>query len=148
MANPPPYRLVETSGPQSPRIKVLLVGLPRWFGDVLTEVAKGEQDFELIFSHPTRDLRSQVLDSSADAVIAGMVDHKLPRDCEKLLWMQQPRAVLGVEEHSGRAVLHRLRPEAVELGEVSPEQLLAATRAAATEVPMKDRWTGEGEPHV
>ncbi len=47
------------------------------------------------------------------------------------MWARPSTALLGIAERGGRAVLYQLRPLVTELGEVSLEGLLAATRTAA-----------------
>ena len=116
---------------RSARIRVLVVGLPRVLTDIITETIATQRDMELVPDQRSIDLRSHARQSGTDAVIAGLVDDELTPDCEDLIWMRPPLPVLGVAARGGRAVLYQVRPHVTELGEVSVEELLAATRAAA-----------------
>ena len=118
-----------TSGPR--RIRILVVGLPQLLGDIITETIKTQPDMELVPSEPWTDVQSRARESGADAVIAGLVNDELTPDCEDLMWTRPPLPVLGVTERRGRAVLYQVQPHVTELGEVSLDELLAATRTAA-----------------
>jgi len=107
------------------------VGLPRLLSDIITEMIKVQPDMELVPSKAPLDMRSHLLKSEADAVMAGLVNDELPPGCEDLMWARPSTALLGIAERGGRAVLYQLRPLVTELGEVSLEGLLAATRTAA-----------------
>ncbi len=65
-----------------------------------------------------------------DVVIVGLHDDELPPACLELL-LERPRVkVLAIEERAGRARLYELRPEQVEIGEVSPDEVVDTIRAA------------------
>ena len=65
-----------------------------------------------------------------DVVIVGLPDDDLPPACLDLL-LERPRVkVLAIEEHAGRAQLYELRPEQVEIGEVSPAEVVDTIRTA------------------
>ena len=68
----------------------------------------------------------------ADVVIVGLRNRILPSYYVELL-LERPRMkVLAIEELGGRARLYELRPERVELGDVSPGDVVEAIRAALT----------------
>ena len=65
-----------------------------------------------------------------DVVIVGLHDDELPAACVEML-LEHPRVkVLAIEERAGRARLYELRPEQVEIGEVSPDEVVDTIRAA------------------
>jgi DNA-binding NarL/FixJ family response regulator len=65
-----------------------------------------------------------------DVVVVGLHNSELPTACRELL-LERPRVkVLGIEEHEGHAYLYELRPEQVEIGEVSPDEVVDTIRAA------------------
>jgi len=99
--------------------------------DIITETIKAQPDMELVPSEHSLDFRSHARDSGADAVIAGLVNDELTSDCEDVIWMRPPLPVLGIAERGGRAVLYQVQPHVTELGEVSLDELLTATRTAA-----------------
>jgi hypothetical protein len=48
------------------------------------------------------------------------------------LLLERPRVkVLGLHEHEGQAWLYELRPDQIEIGEVSPEDVVHTIREAA-----------------
>jgi DNA-binding NarL/FixJ family response regulator len=64
-------------------------------------------------------------------VVVGLHDSELPDACRDLL-AEQPRVrVLGIEANAGYAHLYELRPERVDIGEVSPADVVAAIRETA-----------------
>ncbi len=69
-------------------------------------------------------------ETQPDVVVVGLHDSALPTACLELL-LERPRVkVLGIQEHEGRAYLYELRPEQVEIGEVSPDEVVDTIRAA------------------
>jgi len=65
-----------------------------------------------------------------DVVIVGLRDGTLPPPCVELL-LERPRVkVLAIEERAGNAQLYELRPEQVEIGEISPDEVVDTIRAA------------------
>jgi len=60
------------------------VGLPRLLSDIITEMIKAQPDMELVPSKAPLDMRSHLLKSEADAVMAGLVNDELPPGCEDL----------------------------------------------------------------
>jgi DNA-binding NarL/FixJ family response regulator len=76
------------------------------------------------------DLLDFARETNPDVVIVGLHDAELPPACLDLL-LERPRVkVLGIEEQEGRAQLYELRPEQVEIGEVSPDEVVDTIRAA------------------
>jgi DNA-binding NarL/FixJ family response regulator len=66
-----------------------------------------------------------------DVVVVGLADADLPRDCLELLFERPHVSVLGIEAHEGRAWLYELRPEQIEIGEVSPDEVVDTIRLTA-----------------
>jgi DNA-binding NarL/FixJ family response regulator len=66
-----------------------------------------------------------------DVVVAGFHDSRLPPTYLELL-LERPRVkVLGLHEHEGQAWLYELRPDQIEIGEVSPDEVVHTIREAA-----------------
>jgi DNA-binding NarL/FixJ family response regulator len=66
-----------------------------------------------------------------DVVVAGFHDSRLPPAYLELL-LERPRVkVLGLHEHEGQAWLYELRPDQIEIGEVSPDEVVHTIREAA-----------------
>lgn len=69
--------------------------------------------------------------TSPDVVVAGFHDSRLPPAYLELL-LERPRVkVLGLHEHEGQAWLYELRPDQIEIGEVSPDEVVHTIREAA-----------------
>lgn len=67
-------------------------------------------------------------DARPDVVIVGIPGDDLPPACLDLL-LERPRVkVLAIEQRAGRAQLYELRPEQVEIGEVSPAEVVETIR--------------------
>jgi DNA-binding NarL/FixJ family response regulator len=76
------------------------------------------------------DLVALARATEPDVVIVGLHGAALPLACIELL-LERPRMkLLGIEEQDGHAQLYELRPEQVELGEVSPDEVIETIRAA------------------
>lgn len=76
------------------------------------------------------ELHDVAEETDPDVVIVGLHDAELPQACLDLL-LERPRLkVLGIEEHDGHVQLYELRPEQVEIGEVSPDEVVDTIRAA------------------
>jgi DNA-binding NarL/FixJ family response regulator len=76
------------------------------------------------------DLLELARATEPDAVVVGLHDSELPHACLELL-LERPRVkVLGIAEQEGRAYLYELRPEQVEIGEVSPDEVVDMIRTA------------------
>ena len=66
----------------------------------------------------------------ADVVILGLRNGELPPAAVELM-LERPRVkVLAIQERAGQARLYELRPEQVEIGEVSPDDVVDTIRAA------------------
>jgi DNA-binding NarL/FixJ family response regulator len=69
--------------------------------------------------------------TNPDVVVAGFHDSRLPIAYLELL-LERPRVkVLGLHEHEGQAWLYELRPDQIEIGEVSPDDVVHTIREAA-----------------
>jgi DNA-binding NarL/FixJ family response regulator len=115
------------------RIRILLVELPRILRDIISDVVAQERDMEVVRVLETRDaLLTAVQESPADVVILGLADTALPEVCDELVGAHPQMKVLAVAGDGRGVFLHELRPQTLSLGEVSPQGLIDAVRAAAT----------------
>lgn len=83
----------------------------------------------------TADSLAALLDvartTEPDVAVVGIPGGGVPEDCVELL-MERPRLkIIGIEAHDGRACLYVLRPEQVQIGEVSPDEVVETIREAA-----------------
>jgi len=99
-------------------IHVVVIDLPRLLSEVVTEILSKAHDIRVSATFPEDA-------GSPDVAIVGGAD----ADQARGLLDRFPRMkVLAVDEDGRNAVFYELRPYQVELGEISPEALLAAVR--------------------
>ena len=99
----------------------------------MVEKAVGRQDDMAVVGRGSslEHLVELARETEPDVVVVGLERPGLPRDCLALL-LDRPRVrILGIEAHEGLAWLYELRPEQIEIGEVSPEEVVGSIRDAA-----------------
>jgi chemotaxis response regulator CheB len=113
------------------QLGILLVDLSRLVGEMIERAVATTQDMGVVGRAASLDELYDVAQAmDPDVVIVGLRDAELPQACLDLL-LERPRMkVLGIEEHGGHAQLYELRPEQVEIGAVSPEEVVDTIRAA------------------
>lgn len=80
--------------------------------------------------HSADQLRDLARATDPHVVVVGLSSAELPHDCLELL-LERPRVrVLGIVENEGHAYLYELRPEQLEIGEVSPDDVVETIRDA------------------
>src|SRR6266571_423761 len=99
------------------RTRIVLAGISRMLSDIITDI---------VTSHA-----ATVAEAEADVVVLGLPDEELPSEYAGLLSARPQTRLLGVSGDGRRAFLYELRPYRSALGEVSPQTLLDAIRAAA-----------------
>jgi len=72
-----------------------------------------------------------VSSTAADVVVAGLGAPGLESACREVLFEHPHAMVLGVVEDLGRTYLYLLRPEEIDLGELSPGEMVQAIRNTA-----------------
>jgi DNA-binding NarL/FixJ family response regulator len=113
-----------------PRIRVLIRDAPNILRDILEQIVSSESDMELI-PEPVVPLYSVVDQSPApDVVIVGTNEPAAGREARGLLTRWPGSHILMITERGHRVVLHELLPRRVELGEMSPTQLVQTIRSA------------------
>jgi DNA-binding NarL/FixJ family response regulator len=127
-------RSADSSGREESLIEqlgILLCDLSRLVGDMVERAVAQTDDMGVVGRADSLDeLLELARETDPDVVIVGLYDAELPRACLDLL-LERPRVkVIGLEELEGRAQLYELRPEQVEIGEVSPEDVVDTIRAA------------------
>ena len=113
-------------------INVVLVGTTGMVSDIVKGILD-EPDIRLAAELPLdQSVVSKVVEACADVVILSTNDRSLPPTVRQLLG-EQPRAkVLTIRDDGRTTSLYELRPHETDLGQVSPETLLAAVRTART----------------
>ena len=108
--------------------RIVLVNLPRMLREIIEDVVAAAPDLDVVetLDKPT-GLIAVVDGAKADFLIAG--DDAL-EDVGVLLRERPRLKVLAVAGDGRQTFLYELRPQEVSLGEVSPQNLLEAIRAA------------------
>jgi hypothetical protein len=109
---------------------VVLANLPSMLHAIIASLVEAQPDMELVDAKSGFEVDA-LLGAGANVVIVGMEENQLPPAFREMLELAARITVLGVTDRGNNAVLYRLRPESLELGEVSPDELLAAMRSAA-----------------
>jgi DNA-binding NarL/FixJ family response regulator len=114
------------------RIRIVAGDLPQLAAEMVERAVDRQGDMALVGTATSlRELVALARRTKPDVVVVGLHDHELSQDYLELLFDQPRTRVLGIAAHDGRAYLYELRPEQVELGEVSPDDVVASIRHAA-----------------
>jgi hypothetical protein len=112
--------------------RVLLVGLDRLLGDLVTGIVDGADGARVVaVLEDEPGLLGAVAATDVDFVIAAIDDATLREPYLELLERRPLVKVLAISDDGGCGTLWELRPERVPLGEVSPATLLSALSAPA-----------------
>ncbi len=113
------------------RTRIVLAGISRMLSDIITDVVTSQADMEMVgmVADPGM-LATTVAEADADVVVLGVPDAELPSEYTMLLGARPQTRLLGVSGDGRRAFLYELRPHRSALGEVSPQALVEAIRAA------------------
>jgi hypothetical protein len=107
--------------------RILLADVSRLTGEMVERAVARTDDMAVV---GRADSLAQLYDVEADVLIIGLHDDELPTAYFEFL-LERPRVkLLAIEERAGRAWLYELRPEQVEIGEVSPDEVVDTIRAA------------------
>jgi DNA-binding NarL/FixJ family response regulator len=99
--------------------------------DIVENIVAEQPDMEVVGKLERRtSLLTAAAEAAADVVILGLGDAELPLVCEELVAAQPHSKVLAVAADGRRAFLYELRPQTSALGEISPQGLIDAIRAA------------------
>ena len=115
------------------QIRVLIVGLPRLMTELVEDAFREHNGIEVVAtSVDLPDFGQAVAQTAAEFAIVGLESDALPGECREFLDERARVKLLGIGSNNGKAYLYKLRPEISTLGEVSPRDVVAAIRAAAT----------------
>ena len=114
-------------------IRILLVGMPQLMSDILEFELETQPDMEIVavLASLSSLLRVARL-TRPDIVVLGLGGTSLPEECGPVFAELPELRVLGVEQDAAEACLYELRPHCVPLGAISPADLAAAVRTAAS----------------
>jgi DNA-binding NarL/FixJ family response regulator len=109
--------------------RVLLLDMPRLLCDLVRDVLSEQPDLEVVAElHDDSQLDEAVTRTAPNFVIVGTDRAELSEACKELFELRPRLKVLALATEGGRSVVWELAPNYVQLGEMSPESLLAALR--------------------
>ena len=114
-----------------PPTRVLLAGLPDLLRVVVVDAVGRADDLRVVGEVASLDAHV----AEADVVVAALDGERLPDAALHLMYAHARLAVLGIVVERGDAHLWQLRPHCTRLGDVSPDELVSAVRAAAAPPP-------------
>ena len=112
-------------------IRILIVGVPRLLRELIERAISAEPDLEVIATDRLADLSETADRERAEFAIVALEDRELPPEGREFLDRRARVKLLGIGPADGHATLYRLRPEHLALGEVAPQDVVAAIRAEA-----------------
>jgi len=119
------------------RIQIVLVDMPRMLRDMIEEAVAAQPDMRVVEVVPERSaLLEATRRTRPEFVIFGVDDgdeDDFPPGCLEVLEEQPRTRILGIQATAGVAYLYELRPERTRIGEVAPEDVVAAIRSAAAQ---------------
>jgi DNA-binding NarL/FixJ family response regulator len=118
------------------RIQIVLVDMPRMLRDMIEEAVAAQPDMRVVETVPERSaLLEATRRTRPEFVIFGIDDDEddFPPGCLEVLEEQPRTRILGIQAAAGLAYLYELRPERTRIGEVAPEDVVAAIRSAAAQ---------------
>jgi len=111
--------------------------MPRMVQQMIEQAVVAQPDMHVVATvGEAEGLVSAAQETSPDFVIFGVPveeEDGFPVACVELLAAQPRTKALGIAVVASNAYLYELRPERTPLGEVAPEDIVAAIRAAAAE---------------
>jgi hypothetical protein len=109
--------------------RIVLADLTQLLADMVERAVESADDLVVVGrTRSLTELPGVANSTTADVVIAGLDAPGLVPACRQMLF-ERPRAmVLGVVEDLGRTFLYVLRPEEIDLGELSPAEMVQVIR--------------------
>jgi DNA-binding NarL/FixJ family response regulator len=112
-----------------PKIRVLIRDTPTMLRDILEQAISNQPDMEVI-AEPAAP--APVERRASPDVIVVDVSYSDPGEGARALLFRWPTShALMIAAHGQRVVRYELEPRGVDLGEMSPDQLVQAIRSAA-----------------
>ena len=117
------------------KIRVLIHDTPTMLRDILEQAISNQPDMELILeptaTEPAPDDRKASPDVVVPDVVVMDVGDSDPREGARALLFRWPSShALMIAAHGHRVLRYELEPRGVDLGEISPDQLIQAIRSA------------------
>ena len=115
------------------KIRIFLAeGLQRLLHDIVREAVATQPDMEVVGdSYKGQELHQMLAAGDIDLVIVGAHQPEDITSVTSILYASPQVKLLGIETDGRTATIYRLRPHQLSLGEMSPQELLAAIRTEA-----------------
>lgn len=111
--------------------RVLLLDMPRLLRELVRDVVSEQPDLEVVGElDDESQLDAAISSTDPNFVIVGTDRAELSAAFRELFEVRPRLKVLALATEGGRSVVWELAPRCVQLGEMSPESLLAALRQA------------------
>ena len=125
-------------------IRVVLAGMPRMLREIVCALVREQPDMLIVAeSETTNDLYALARFTRADVLILGAEGNELPAIGRRVVNRVPHLKVLAVGAEGRHVWLYELRPHEQLIGEISPEQLVAAIRDAMRVQAVPMEITGE-----
>lgn len=112
------------------KIRVLIRGAPNMLRDILDQLISNEPDMEVISESPLPAPAPAAQALPPDVVVVGVADSE-PGESARVLLDRWPRShALMITARGHRVLMYELLPQRVDLGEISPVQLVETIRSA------------------
>jgi DNA-binding NarL/FixJ family response regulator len=125
-----PFHNPRTGG-SMPKIRVLIHDTPTMLRNILEQAISNQPDMEVILEPVSPEPPPDEQRVSPDVVVVDVSDSD-PREGARALlhrWPSSHAVMIAANGH--RILLYELQPRGVDLGEMSPDQLVQAIRSAA-----------------
>jgi DNA-binding NarL/FixJ family response regulator len=115
------------------KIRIFLAGgLRRLLHDIVREAVATQPDMKVVGdSHNGQELHHMLAAGDVDLVIVGAHQSEDISSVASILYASPQVKLLAIEDNGRTATIYRLRPHQLSLGEMSPQELLAAIRTEA-----------------
>jgi DNA-binding NarL/FixJ family response regulator len=114
-----------------PKIRVLIHDTPTMLRDILEQAISNQPDMEVILEPVATKPAPDDAQASPDVVVVDVSDSDPGEGARALLFRWPSSHALMIAAHGHKVLLYELEPRGVDLGELSPDQLIQAIRSAA-----------------
>lgn len=114
-----------------PKIRVLIHDTPTMLRDILEQAISMQPDMEVILEPAATEPAPDDQQASPDVVVVDVSDSDPGEGARALLFRWPSSHALMIAAHGHKVLKYELEPRGVDLGEMSPDQLIQAIRSAA-----------------
>jgi len=114
-----------------PKIRVLIHDAPTMLRDILEQAISNQPDMEVILEPVPPEHAPDEQQASPDVVVVDVSDSDPGEGAWALLFRWPSSHALMIAARGQKVLKYELQPRGVDLGEMSPDQLVQAIRSAA-----------------